>query len=206
MPTIHISPGILFVSERCNYCVDLLSKCDGFRPDLTLNIVSVDNADKKTTKLMEAYSVEGVPTLVVDNEKHSEGEAVFATLLKRKRISRPPSSSSKSNIRDTDVHHHETRLATVPESTTLDFADGCMDVGTPLDLNLGTPSNMDAPLDFETPECSREARGDSASQLDIRLREIEDMRKQSDDNAKKMNQTLSDRKMMTTRQMDYDGE
>lgn len=191
-----LSSGILFVSERCVYCEELLSQCNVFRPDLTLTVICVDNPDKKTTRLIDAYSVDGVPTLVVDNEKHSEGIDVFNILLKTKRSARPQ-PHSKRVVTDEGGHNGQKSggLAPISEQTPLDY------IGF-----IGSEADLGAPLDFETPECSRDATVDSASQLDSRLKEIEDMRKQSDENAKMMNQTLSDRKMMTTRQMEYDDE
>lgn len=186
-----MSSGILFVSEQCVYCDELLSRYEQFRPDLSLNVVYVDEPDKKIMRLIDVYNIEGVPTLVVDNEKHSEGEDVFITLLKR-------TSKHRSN-RTQHRSDREVLLAPADEEQQIDTIDF-----------MGSGDDLGAPLDFETPECSRgndDVRGgggDAASKLDDRIREIENMRKQSDEKAKAMNQTISDRKMMTTRQMEYD--
>ncbi len=76
-----MNSGFLFVSARCKYCQELLSNYNTFRSDITLDIIDIDIADKKSKRLIKVYCITGVPTLVVNNEIHSEGEKVFETLL-----------------------------------------------------------------------------------------------------------------------------
>lgn len=72
---------ILFISEYCVYSMALLKEHEHFNSDLTMTVVRVDDNSKKTKALIDAYDIRGVPTLVINNEKHSEGQDVFATLL-----------------------------------------------------------------------------------------------------------------------------
>jgi len=174
-----MASGVLFISEECEHCKELISRQGDFRPDVHLTFVSVDNNDKKTQKLIEAFSVEGVPTLVIDNEKHSDGIDVFTTLLKIKRGRAPPK-------REQLPHQDDVYDEVVENVDPLGDVDG------------------GALLDFDVPDNTRNAEGNDTQSLESRMKQFEEMRKQADDTAKEMNRTLSDRKMITSRQMDFD--
>ena len=166
----HSNSGFLFVSARCPHSAELLNKHEYFRSDLNLSVIKVDENNKKTKALIDAFDITGVPTLVINNEKHSEGQDVFRTLLPKK-----------------DAHDRPSAQPDRPRIVGVIASSDQMSEGT---------SN----LDFEPAITTRESNDTQG--LDARLKQLEAMRKQADDQSKRANESFASQKMLSSRQCD----
>jgi len=178
MPRSQTSSGLLFVSEYCEHSTDLLDSYESFRPDLSLTVIKVDDGSKKTKALIDAYDIRGVPTLVINNEKHVEGDDVFLTLL--------PTED------DGDI-----RLLSRAPRDTVAAADDAPEA-------CGIESFAEEePFDFDNPPVSaRELNNDQGGGLEARLQQLEAMRKQADKYTQKRNESVTNQQMMSSRQCD----
>lgn len=163
------APGFLFISEFCEYSTALLKEYERFHPDISITVIKVDENTKKTKALMEAFDIRGVPTLVINNEKHSEGQDVFKILL-------PSINRGRPGTRRTPDH-------------SIDAAA--------MDSSI---NNTDEIASFEPPISTRESN--DTMNLKDRLKQLEAMRKQADDQRSKLNESVTSQQMISSRQCD----
>lgn len=161
-------PGFLFISEFCEYSTALLKEYERFHPDISITVIKVDENTKKTKALMEAFDIRGVPTLVINNEKHSEGQDVFKVLL-------PSISKGRSDARRTPDHS---------------IGAAAMD----------SSANITDDASFEAPISTRESNDNM--NLKDRLKQLEAMRKQADDQRSRLNESVTSQQMISSRQCD----
>lgn len=172
--------GLLFISEFCSHCSELLSRYEEFRPDVILTVMKVDDNDKKTKSLMEAYDVRGVPTLVLNNEKHSEGEAVFVMLL--------PTHDSPAKSRRPS--HSRAPIVRAAAADITDDACGILDTEAFVEEDA---------FDFDDPPISTREQNDEQG-LQARLLQLEDMRKKADEHNLARNESVTSQQMLSSRQ------